>query len=87
MTINFYLVIGSAILLLSAQLSIHLPLQLSNCLIIMLITFNKSIVKGLNLAINVGSQIPNFLELPHYLGAKLRACFQLYLLCYSRTNR
>ena len=75
MTINFYLIFVSAILLLSTQLGVHLHLKLSNYLITMIIKFDESIMKGLNLAINAGSQIPNFFELPHYVSVKMCASF------------
>jgi hypothetical protein len=45
----------------------------------MIIKFDESIMKGLNLAIDAGSQIPNFFELPHYASAKLCAGFLLHV--------
>lgn len=77
--INFYLIFVSAILLLSAQLGVHLHLKLSDYLITMIIKFDESIMKGLNLAIDAGSQIPNFFELLHYASTKLCAGFLLHV--------
>jgi hypothetical protein len=59
------------------QLSVRLR-QSSDHLIIVIITFDETVVKGLNPVINVGRYISNFFELPCYLGAELHVGFLLH---------